>query len=77
MIRHSSMMDLILALRGIRRNPWFAALVIGTMAIGLGANITMYSLVRAYSFAPSHILTRAGLSRCGNGTPALELLIVA
>jgi predicted permease len=46
------MLDLILALRGIRRNPRFAALVIGTMAIGIGANTTMYSLVRAVFLRP-------------------------
>ena len=46
------MMDLLLALRGIRRHPGFAALVIGTLAIGIGANTTMYSLVRAVFFRP-------------------------
>ena len=45
-------MDVILALRGIRRNPGFAALVIGTMAIGIGANTTMYSVVRAVFLRP-------------------------
>src|SRR5229473_2405816 len=46
------MMDLLLALRGMRRNPGFAVLVIGTMAIGIGANTTMYSLVRAVFLRP-------------------------
>src|SRR5437867_3515864 len=46
------MIDLLQALRGIRRYPGFAALVIGTMAIGIGANTTIYSLVRAVFLRP-------------------------
>ena len=46
------MRDLLLALRAIRRNPGFAALVIGTMALGIGANTTMYSIVRAVFLRP-------------------------
>jgi predicted permease len=45
-------MDLLLALRGIRRNPGFAALVIATLAVGIGASTTMYTLVRAVFLRP-------------------------
>jgi putative ABC transport system permease protein len=45
-------MDLLLAWRGIRRNPRFAILVIATLAIGIGANTTMYTLVRAVFLRP-------------------------
>ncbi len=44
--------DLILALRGVWRNPAFAALVIGTMALGIGANTTMFSIMRAVFIRP-------------------------
>jgi hypothetical protein len=46
------MLDFMLALRGVRRNPWFAVLVIGTMATGIGACTVMYSLVRAVLLRP-------------------------
>jgi putative ABC transport system permease protein len=45
-------MDLLLALRGIRRTPGFAALVVLTLAIGIGATTTMYTLVRAVFLRP-------------------------
>ena len=45
-------MDLQLAFRSIHRNPGFAALVIATMAIGIGANTTMYSVIRAVFLRP-------------------------
>ena len=41
------MKELQLALRSVRRNPGFAALVIATMALGIGANTAMYSVIRA------------------------------
>ena len=56
----SSMLDFMLALRGIRRSPWFAVLVIGTMATGIGASTTMYSLVRAVLLRPLHFRARTG-----------------
>jgi predicted permease len=45
-------MDLLLALRGLRRDPAFAALVILTLAVGIGASTVMYSLVRAVFLRP-------------------------
>ena len=45
-------MDLQFAIRNIRRNPGFAALVIATMALGIGANTTMYSVIRAVFLRP-------------------------
>jgi putative ABC transport system permease protein len=45
-------MDLLLALRGMRRSPGFAALVILTLGLGIGATTTMYTLVRAVYLRP-------------------------
>src|ERR671911_85616 len=38
--------------RRSRKSPAFASLVIGTMAIGIGANTTMFSVVRAVFLKP-------------------------
>src|SRR5262245_21292000 len=46
------MMELWLALRSVRRNPGFAALAIATIALGIGANTTMYSVIRAVFLRP-------------------------
>ncbi len=39
--------DVRLALRGILRRPGFAAAVIGTLALGIGANTAIFTVVRA------------------------------
>ncbi len=39
--------DVSLALRGLTRNPWFAATVVLTMALGIGANTAIFSVVHA------------------------------
>jgi predicted permease len=44
--------DLRYALRSLRRAPAFAALVIGTLAVGIGANATIFSVVDAVFFRP-------------------------
>src|SRR5215469_776693 len=45
-------MNTRLALRDIARNRGFAALVIGTMALGIGANTTMFSVIWAVFLRP-------------------------
>ena len=45
-------MNLRLALRATRRNRGLAALIIATMALGIGANATIYSLIRAVFLRP-------------------------
>ena len=42
---HSIMQDLTLGLRNMLRSPWHSSLVIVTLALGLGANTAIYSVV--------------------------------
>ncbi len=44
--------DLRFALRTLRRAPGFAAMVIATLAIGIGANATIFSVVRGVLLKP-------------------------
>jgi putative ABC transport system permease protein len=46
----STLRDLRFALRLLRRNPGFAAAVVLTLALGLGANVTLFSVARAVVF---------------------------
>src|SRR2546429_193947 len=45
-------MDLRDAMRGITRSPGFAALIGATMALGIGANTTMFAVIRAVFLRP-------------------------
>ena len=44
--------DLKYAARSLRRNPSFAAVVLTTLAIGIGAVITVFSIVDAWLLRP-------------------------
>ncbi len=44
--------DLAVALRGLRQRPRFAALVIGTVALGVGANAAIFSVVSGVLLRP-------------------------
>src|SRR6187402_1708794 len=44
--------DLRYAIRMIRQQPWFSAAIIGTLALGIGVNTTVFTLVNAVLFKP-------------------------
>ena len=44
--------DVRLALRGLRRRPTFTAVAVGTLALGIGANSAIFTLVSAHFLAP-------------------------
>ena len=44
--------DLVFALRMMIRRPWFTAVIVGTLALGIGANGAIYSVVRSVVLQP-------------------------
>src|SRR5437867_11894403 len=44
--------DLHFEFRMIRKNPWFSAAIVVTLALGMGANTTVFSLVNAVLYKP-------------------------
>jgi putative ABC transport system permease protein len=44
--------DFRFAVRMIRKNPWFTAAIVGTLALGIGVNTTVFTLVNAVLYKP-------------------------
>ncbi|HSQ31207.1 MAG TPA: ABC transporter permease [Gemmatimonadaceae bacterium] len=49
--------DLRYAVRGLRLKPWFAAAVIATLGLGIGANAAMFGIVDRLLFRPPRFLS--------------------
>jgi len=68
------MNDLRFALRGFARRPGFAAVVVATLALGIGASVTIFSvadavLLRPLPYRDADRLVRIGHVRPGSGAP--------
>jgi len=62
--------DARLALRGFGRRPFFTAMIAATLALGVGANATMFGIVdRLLLEAPPHIADPDGVALLGFGRP--------
>src|SRR5262245_2189575 len=48
-------LDVRLAWRGLRRSPGFALVAVGTLALGIGANTAIFSVINAAFFAPYEV----------------------
>jgi putative ABC transport system permease protein len=67
MIMNSLLFDLRHALRGLRNSPGFAAVAILTVALGVGANVAIYSLVHGIMLAPLPYPQQADIVRIWPG----------
>ena len=76
----SFLMDVRFALRQLRRNPGFASVVVLTLAIGIGANTTIFSWTRAILLNPlpgagdpDRVLELESVTASGDWTPTSHL----
>jgi hypothetical protein len=62
--------DAVSGLRQIRRNPGFSAITIATLALGIGANSAIFSIVEAVLLRPLALKDPGRLAMLFSGDPA-------
>jgi hypothetical protein len=65
--------DLWYALRAFRREPGFAAVVVVTLALGIGANTAIFSVVHSVLIRPLPYRDSARLARVWENVPGAEI----
>ena len=66
----SALQDFRYSMRGLRQNPGFALTVIVMMALGIGANTTIFSVIRAVMLKPLPYNEPDRLVRLWESSPA-------
>jgi predicted permease len=74
---HSVLSDCHYALRQLRKNPGFTAVAILTLALGIGANTAMFSVLQGVVLAPLHYLQPDRLVMIWENNPRLPRVYVS